>query len=694
MRLGLIIVVSVCSMTVGFAQQLEVQSNLSEPNKIDGASTSLGQQQIQAAGTYADPKSWGESTSPGLIHKDASGFFESRFSGSAQSGNKQFPPAGQNNEYWFWRGSHAGLYSDPKNWGDWSYPGAVHKGTDGYYESKFSGSASTGNHYFPPAGQDNNKWTWLGTHAGTYFDPKYWSEQTRPGAIHKGDSGFYESRFTGSAATGNKNYPPAGQDNGNWFWRGTHAGTFRDPKYWSDQTRPGAIHKGDSGFYESRFTGSAATANKYYPPAGQDNGNWFWRGAHAGTFRDPKSWREYTYIGAIHGAGTSNRFESKFNGVAGPTNYYPTNNQDNAWWKVKAVDCSVNILGAEPSRFAVKLKKVSGAQLDMASLVIEGTTRTSSLLPGLAPAHFSSWHLQGDSEVASAILTTDKGADAGSISVVLNKDGSFYALVESPEFRGTVRSDANGEQILTPEVAHDYLEPDTVALDEVAIANENVVLAGDPDVDCNGMNIVDVLVGFSQAAVTKLGGLTQASQFAQLQIESANVGLRNSQVENVRLRLVEVAVDPEDFPLTSNTLNRLSDLFGAEAQVTGADMIAGFAKQGSGGVVGRAHTPGYLSLQNVSSPTAYRHEVGHNVGGSHCNTAGSNNYKFGYNNGTSSTFLCGNKSPYYSTPRVSDSSGKPLGDVRTADMARLWQERAIGMSSYRKSISPVSGVIP
>ncbi|NWA23489.1 hypothetical protein HX866_01155 [Pseudomonas gingeri] len=583
----------------------------------------------------------------------------------------------------------AGTYADPKYWSEQTFPGAIHKSDTGYFESRFTGSAATGNKYFPPAGQDNNYWLWRGVHAGTYSDPKYWSDWSYPGAVHKSNDGYFESRFTGSAATGNKYFPAVGQDNSYWFWLGVHAGTYFDPKHWSDWSYPGAVHKGNDGYFESRFTGSAATGNKYFPPAGQDNSYWFWRGAHAGTFGDPKSWREITYIGAIHGAGNTIRVESKFNGVAGPTHYYPTNNQDNTWWKVRAIGCPVTTQAAEPSHFATKQRFTPGDQIDMAALVTKGSTKTSPLLQGLVLGHFSSWRQEKDSEVASAMLKNDKNYNVGSISVVLNNEGRFYALVESPTFRGVVRSNAKGEQFLIPEKPYDELAPDTVKLENSETNNETTV-APEADVDCNGTNIVDVLAGFSRAAVNKIGGPELTLDYARLAIEAANVGLRNSRIDTVRLRLLGIDIVEEDFPMTRESLSELSSLFGPAAQLIGADMIAGFSRGGGG----FASLGGRYSLQGVDSPTAFRHEIGHNVGGNHCNTGGSNDYKFGYSNGTSSTFLCGNSAPYYSTPLISDSSGKPLGNATTADMARLWREQAAKMSSYQKAVSPVSGVIP
>ncbi|WP_413770438.1 hypothetical protein, partial [Vibrio vulnificus] len=78
---------------------------------------------------------------------------------------------------------------------------------------------------------------------------------------------------------------------------------------------------------------------------------------------------------------------------------------------------------------------------------------------------------------------------------------------------------------MIPEKPHDYLEPDTVEPDDVGAVNEYTVTAESQDVDCNGTNIVDVLAGFSQAAVDRIGGWTFAVDFARLEVESANVGL-------------------------------------------------------------------------------------------------------------------------------------------------------------------------
>jgi hypothetical protein len=595
----------------------------------------------------------------------------------------------------------AGTYEDPKAWADDSYPLDIHYESGyGFYQSRFTGNAGRSRYYFPTTpGESNTYWDWRGEHAGTYKDPKNWNEVTRPGAIHyyKG-VGYFASTFTGNAAHHNWYYPTVpGESNTLWTWKGAYAGTYADPKNWDELTYPGAIHhyKG-VGYFASTFTGNAAHHNWYYPTVpGESNTHWTWKGVHAGTYADPKVWNELTYKGAIHGRGREDeaspgRYEAKFNGVAGSN--YPNNDRDNEWWEVRALDCprldkSFDAQAENSSHFVTKQKFAPGSHIDMAALITQHTGKTSPLLKGLMPRHFSAWYKRGDREVSSAMLENEKSHEAGSISVVLKNDGSFYALLESPTFRGIVIGNSNGEQTLRPEKPYDYLKSDMVKPAHLTPVNHAYTTVGG-DVDCNGTNVVEVLVGFSTAAADYAG---DPISYALLQIESANLGLRNSRVDNVRLHLADIQIIPQDFPLNTETLAKVADLFKAGAERTKADLIAGYFIT-NGDAAGWAYVPGRYSVQHMHYPTAFRHEVGHNAGGSHCNT-GENRYSFGYNNGTSRTFLCGNDVSYYSTPLLTDSTGKPLGNAQTADMARQWREKAILMSSYQKADPPFSGVV-
>lgn len=120
------------------------------------------------------------------------------------------------------------------------------------------------------------------------------------------------------------------------------------------------------------------------------------------------------------------------------------------------------------------------------------------------------------------------------------------------------------------------------------------------------------------------------------------------------------------------------------------DLVAGFVK-GTPGVdtaVGWAYVGGRYSINYINSPTVFRHEVAHNAGGSHCPDGKS--HRFGYNNGRVGTILCGNQVPFYSNPDLRDVQGIPLGDARTANMARVWRENAARMSAYSPAVVPLA----
>ncbi|MGY2234667.1 hypothetical protein ACW9ID_06610 [Pseudomonas gingeri] len=494
--------------------------------------------------------------------------------------------------------------------------------------------------------------------------------------------------------------PPAGADNSWWFFRGLHAGTFDDPKSWSEITYTGAIHRGNTGFYEARFNGSACSTC-YYPPAGVDNGWWFFRGIHAGTFNDPKSWSEYSYIGAVHGLGNTKRFISKFNGVAQPAHYYPTNERENAWWRTAATGCwtgkgpVVSIGGLAMTDTSRRGKVPAGRFLDIQSLLSKSPTAESSpLLKGVRPSMLQLRSVYEDYQVSSAPLMKGNG-DFGELVVALRVDGSFVAFLDTPENRGTVIGRSDGAQTWIKEEKYDYLTPDAVESDtrhEGVSFVDSKSINSLVDHDCNGRIIVDVLAGFSRSAADRVGDSTA---FALAQVESANLGLRNSRADTVRLRLVGTQIVNEDYPVTGTTLGLVANIFRNGIAESGADMVAGYFNMPTGDAAGGfAYAPGRYSIQRTAQPAAFRHEIGHNAGGGHCNTEGTDNYKFGFSNGVSATFLCGNNVNYYSTPFVLDSGGRPLGNARTADMVRVWGERAEAMSSYARSVTAPVGVYP
>ena len=287
-------------------------------------------------------------------------------------------------------------------------------------------------------------------------------------------------------------------------------------------------------------------------------------------------------------------------------------------------------------------------------------------------------------------------APPGDMTLVTRGDGSFIALL--PGADAIIRGTANGEQSLIrleppqPRAAS-VIDYEQSPVDE--LAHELETLSGQRSLQLNrnaqGETVIDVLAGFTQVAVDYIGDY---EAFALGQIASVNRALKQSQVQGVRLRLVGTQVIPGDYPITASTdgtLGKVSTLFAQGMKQYSPDLVAMFVK-GTPGVNtatgGWGYIGGRYSVNVISSASVFRHEVGHNIGGSHCSDGSS--YKFGHNNGTVGSIMCGNDIGYYSNPDVKDIRGVPLGDTRTANMARVWRENAAKMSAYSPAVVPLA----
>ncbi|HEN8800443.1 TPA: hypothetical protein U8251_003053 [Pseudomonas putida] len=264
-----------------------------------------------------------------------------------------------------------------------------------------------------------------------------------------------------------------------------------------------------------------------------------------------------------------------------------------------------------------------------------------------------------------------KGRIDGSLVVVTDKDGAITAIIDRPGRRGALFVDKTGSRRFVEEPAYDYLKADTL---KERAGPAQVPGADKPDNDGQ----IDALMLFSTKALAVLNADPVA--FALAQLETSNLGLRNSQVGGVSLRLAGVRVTETDLPVDGTGLVKVRDMLTPLRPVYKHDINVGYFDNSPYG--GMAYVPGSASVNSIHHPLAFRHEVGHNVGGNHCNETGADNYRFGYQtSGGAHTMLCGNNIPYYSNPQVT-YGGRPLGNARTADMARLWREEAGRMSGY------------
>ena len=662
------------------------------------------QSSANARGSFFNPKTWEEASVPGDIHRAGNGaYFESRFTGSASKLMYNYPEVSMDNARWFYRGTKpAGTFEAPLSWGQDAVIGSIHQSASGaFYESRFVGNASKLKYYYPAVGTDNARWFYRGSGGGTYAHPRNGNEYAFVGSIHRSDAGrFYEARFNGIASS--FPFPTNGKDSSNWLYRGKHAGTFSDPKYWSDASYIGAIHRSgsDGPLYESKVDGVNRAG---YPAVGTNNSSWTFKGLHAGSYTDPQSLGEPARAKAIFGRDVNARYESKF---SGPTSLaetpYPSEAaRENQWWKLQAFKCDVNQKSAASVRAATRMLPVAPQDtsarrtIDVGGLVSgRSAVMRSELLANVRMPELELTHQDERYEVRSAnLLDSDKGHVVGEMIVVTRDDGSFVSVLNAPNHKGVLEGRANGRQTWEPIGQDDFMGEDTISQEHVSARASSV--NSQASYDCDGKLIVDVLAGFSESSAAYV---RDPHAFGLAQMETANLGLRNSKID-VRLRLVGVQIISQDYGVTSGTLKQMGTLFSSGITQYGADVVAGFFYPATGSTSGGvAYAPGRYNINRAVQPTAFRHELGHNAGGSHCNTSGSANYRFGYSRTGSTrsykTFLCGNNTSFYSTPLVLDEDGHPRGDAKTADMARQWREHAPVMSSHMEAVTPVSGVIP
>lgn len=283
----------------------------------------------------------------------------------------------------------------------------------------------------------------------------------------------------------------------------------------------------------------------------------------------------------------------------------------------------------------------------------------------------------------------------GEMTLVAREDGSFIALL--PDAHAIIRGQANGEQQLIRLDAQpqapgniDYVESDVVETSQML-----ETLTGQRSLQLNrnaqGETVIDVLAGFSQVAVDYIG---DHEAYALAQIAAVNRALKQSLVQGVRLRLVGTQVIPGDYPITAaagtGSLGKVSTLFAEGMKQYSPDMVAAFVKgiPGEDTALGWGYVGGRYTINYIGSAAVFRHEIGHNAGGHHCSNGSS--YNFGHNNGSVGSIMCGNNIGYFSNPDVKDIRGVPIGDARTANMARVWRENAARMSAFAPAVVPLA----
>ncbi|WP_448089806.1 hypothetical protein [Pseudomonas azerbaijanoccidentalis] len=300
----------------------------------------------------------------------------------------------------------------------------------------------------------------------------------------------------------------------------------------------------------------------------------------------------------------------------------------------------------------------------------------------IAPAVYkrSGSKVIGDYTVESGnLIGPDKSI--GSLVTVRHANGSLTAMIEEKGKSGLLTINSKGQGDFTPSPTLDFSRPDTVNIGAVTPTDQPESVTEEP-------YTVDVFIGYSRTAVDAVGGDVIADALAK--VESVNLGLRNSLVTNVSLKLVGVQVIDRNYPMTGETLRDLPTIFSKGIETSQPDLIQGvFSNHPDDTSGGWGEYRGRKAVSHAIGE-AFRHEVGHNAGGAHCYADGGaiSTYAYGYNNGKTTTIQCGNESPFYSNPLVKDANDLPLGNVLTANMARVWRNNTVRLSSYAPTVIP------
>lgn len=273
-------------------------------------------------------------------------------------------------------------------------------------------------------------------------------------------------------------------------------------------------------------------------------------------------------------------------------------------------------------------------------------------------------------ETSTLLEANGEGAVVGSLVAVRSPGNALTAIIDSPGKRGLLLVDEEGNRRFIDEPAYDYLQADAMPGEALSSATPGTAIHAGHD--------IDALVAFSTKALDVLG--SDPIAFAMAQLETVNLGLRNSRVNDVRVNLAGIVVTETDHGVDGPGLSTTQAFMDALRSTYQHDLNVAYYDESP--YAGMAYMPGYSSVNGIHYPMALRHEIGHNVGGGHCYPEIGDNYKHGHQTSNGAhTHLCGNNVPYYSTPSVTHED-QPLGNASTSDMARLWREQAARLSGY------------
>lgn len=303
---------------------------------------------------------------------------------------------------------------------------------------------------------------------------------------------------------------------------------------------------------------------------------------------------------------------------------------------------------------------------------------------------------RGDLEIVTARLLDPYALTDNTyqnlIITLSSKAGSLTAFAETTEGHFSFNAEGDSTSLwrqakppVLDEVYHPKeTKPIKAAKTSTATAAAEPLVVGEQD--ASGRYVIDVFIGFSTQAANSTYVRNNLDATAQTYIESVNTALKNSKIDNVYLRLVGTGVSDNNPGVVTSVLTDVKTWFKADIERTAPDLIgmAQMPTNAEGSAGGWAGVRGDTHVIGAPWPGAYRHEVGHNVGGVHCKGPNDTGYHYGFSvRQGRGTIQCGNDLAYYSSPLIKDEEGNVLGTTHSADMARVWRERAAEISANR-----------
>ena len=223
-------------------------------------------------------------------------------------------------------------------------------------------------------------------------------------------------------------------------------------------------------------------------------------------------------------------------------------------------------------------------------------------------------------------------------------------------------------------------------------------------VDCGDRQVIDVLWVYTPAALNDIGTEEWIELFCELSIEDANEAFSNSDlpfaVRMVGLMPTMYDEGGDHLTLIQGQSDGVMDEIHEARDLLAADLVVLITVDGYCGIAYIAPTNEAYGFQKISSgclvaTSAFRHELGHNLGSKHWSTdqGGFFPYSAGHvlafeGGETFGTAMGGNQLPHYSNPRVEYEgvqTGVVIGEENAADNWYAFMQTAPMVASFRCS---------